>query len=139
MDLESILSRCLFKSEHRLLREQGWVEMKGGACISVKRETTTSDAAKDTVRKIVEDFEYQESLNPDIDWQEILEANPEGYSANSGWSDPADPWRGGTYAQAMRESYELYFGERDESGRRTTPSIYGGNLKVKRPDEHPGD
>ena len=110
-DLERTLGVKIYDTPYPRLRERGWIEIKSGALIGVKEGLVTQDA-KDTVRKIVEAFEIDEAKDPNINWTAILWDNPEGYRADSGWSDPAElsflP-DGETYAQALRSTYELYF------------------------------
>lgn len=137
------LGRLLYDSSWPKLREKGWIELKSGGLISIEYNSIPSQAAKDTVRKVVEAFEFEESQNPDINWRARLEYNPEGYDKDTGWSDPTENLFGGdTYAKALRECYELYFGEGDmdkEDMVLITPPMFGDNIRVKRPDEHPGD
>lgn len=141
--LENTLGRQLHDSPWAQLRKKGWIELKSGALIGVEYKSIPSQAAKDTVRKVVEAFELEESLNPDINWRACLEDNPEGYSKDNGWSDPTgDLIYAGTYAQALRSCYELHFGEGDanpEDMKLTTPPMFGDNIRVRRQGEHPGD
>lgn len=140
-DLERTLGIKIYDNPYPMLREKGWIEIKSGALICVKEGKVTQDA-KDTVRKIVEAFEIAEAQNPDINWTRILWDNPEGYHADTGWSDPANLGylpSGDTYAQALRSTYELYFGDGDFQKRWMVPPSFGDNIKVKRPGEHPGD
>jgi len=141
--LENTLGRQLYSSSWPQLRKKGWVELKSGALICMEYNFVPSQATKDTVRKIVEAFELEESENPDINWRARLEDNPEGYSKDNGWSDPTSYLIGAdTYAKALRHCYELYFGEGDvdkEEMKLITPPMFGDNIRVKRPGEHPGD
>lgn len=139
-DLESILGEQLYDSGcWPRLTEKGWIELKSGALIGRKEGLVTQEA-KNTMRKIVEEFELEEAKNPNINWTPILWDNPEGYSEQPGWSDPAgDLIRGETYAKALRSCYELYFGEGDEEVGTLTPPSFGDNIRVRRPGEHPGD
>lgn len=140
-DLERALGEKIYNTSYPRLREKGWIEIHAGALIGVKEGTITQDA-KDTFRKIVEAFEIAEAKNPDINWTQILWDNPEGYRADTGWSDPAD-WGcipdGDTYAKALRSTYELYFGEGDYQKRWMIPPSFGDNIRVRRLGEHPGD
>jgi hypothetical protein len=139
-ELENLLGRLIYNDPWSRLRERGWIEVKSGAIISVK-EGLITESAKNTMRKIVEEFEFAEAQNPDINWTQILWDNPEDYYAQTGWSDPAGDLIGGdTYAKALRSCYELYFGEGDdEAVHGLTPPSFGDNIRVRRPGEHPGD
>lgn len=139
--LENMLGRHLYDSSWPRLRQKGWIELKSQAMICMEYNLVPSQAAKDTIRKIVEAFEFEESKNPDINWRVRLEDNPEGYIENNGWSDPTDV-SNGTYAQSLRSSYELYFGEGDidkEDMNLITPFEFDDTIRVKRKNEHPGD
>jgi len=120
------------------LTEKGWVEIMGGAVIGYKDESTPSQEAKNTVRKIVEAFEAEESTDSEINWNNVLRRNPECYSEQN-WTTPAGElpsYVKGTYAQEMRRCYEASFGEGDVDCNEVQAT--GGKLS-KRPGEHPGD
>ena len=114
------------------------MSVKGGALIGVREEKhPISEDTKNTLRKVVEEFELAESLNPDINWGSVLLANPEGYREQSWFTRPSEFYGSGesTYAQEMRRTYEVYFGDyHEEVAPLITPAT-----RVKRPGEHPGD
>lgn len=140
-DLEGILGEILYNDAYWPdLERNGWVALKGGALIVTREHNLISEEAKTTIRKIVEEFEFAESENPDINWNKILEANPEGYDMEAGWSDSTSHLlRGETYAEALRASYELWWGERNSSGKKLKIPSANGDITSKRLWEHPGD
>ena len=141
-DLENILGEIIYDDSYCDLERKGWVALKGGALLCTDRDQEITQEAKDTLRKIVEAFELAESENPDIAWEPILWANPEGYGVQSGWSDPSgDLIHKGTYANALRAGFELHFGDYHawENAKLITPSVYGRDITSKRVDAHPGD
>lgn len=138
-DLESLLAEINYGSGYTQLESKGWVSVKGGAMIGVREEKhPISEDTKNTVRKVVEEFELAESLNPDINWDAVLIANPEGYREQSWFTRPSDFYglsKDATYAQELRRSYEVYFGDYHEE---VVPLITP-TTRVKRVGEHPGD
>jgi hypothetical protein len=138
-DLESLLGEIYYSQTYPNLENRGWVSIKGGALIGVREDNCPiSEDTKNTVRKVVEEFELAESLNPDINWDNVLLANPEGYREESWFTRPSEIYgikQDNTYAQKLRDSYEVYFGDyHKEVAPLITPPT-----RVKRVGEHPGD
>lgn len=137
-DLENILMKHFYDSSWGELKKYGWIELHGGAHIGVSDNTQfVSEAAKATLLKIVEAFEDAELMNPEINWCQVLLENPEKYDTQF-WSTPPDDclYKNKTYAENLRGSYELYFGDRyRDVGLLITPN----ETLSKRPKDHPGD
>jgi hypothetical protein len=138
-DLEALLAEVHYGSSHKQLENFGWVSVKGGALIGVREEKhPISEDTKNTLRKVVEEFELAESLNPDINWDSVLLANLEGYREQSWFTRPSEFYsldKGNTYAQELRDSYEVYFGDYHK---KVAPLITPAT-RVRRVGEHPGD
>lgn len=138
-DLESLLGEIHYDTSYPNLENRGWVSVKGGALIGVRDDKCAiSEDTKNTVRKVVEEFELAESIDPNINWDNVLLANPEGYNEQSWFTRPSEFYgikQGQTYAQELRDSYDVYFGDyhKEVAPLITPPS------KVKRIGEHPGD
>lgn len=143
-DLEYKLGQQFYQNGYQDLRRKGWVSFVGNAIIGVRDEDCKiSQATKDTARKIVEEFEHAERVNPEINWHKILLANPECYEEQNWFTGPTDRIddfdEGKTYASKLRECYEMYFGEPDlDVPIAKTPLITPAD-RVRRPNEHPGD
>lgn len=140
-DLESRLAEINYGSGYTRLENHGWVSVKGGAMLGVREEKhSISEDTKNTLRKVVEEFELAESLDPNINWDAVLIANPEGYCEQSWFTRPSDfdfsaLGKDSTYAQELRRTYEIYFGDyHEEVAPLITPAT-----RVKRIGEHPGD
>lgn len=134
-ELEYILSKNLYDDDYAELKKRGWVALKSGALFSVEYKFKPTQATQDTIRKIVEEFEFAESENPNIDWNSLLDKNPEGYAKQIGWSHPAENLiNGPTYAKALRVTYERWFGDAINK-----QSNDYANIRVRRENEHPGD
>lgn len=142
-DLETLLGGLFYQTGCPRLRSKGWVEIQSNGIICMDDKLHVTPAAKATIQKIVEAFEYEEAINPDVDWDDVLERNPEGYSSSSIWSSATNLIGDSTYAKEIRESYELYFGDNTQYTKLVTPG-YGvvnplDTISVRRVDAHPGD
>lgn len=136
--LERTLLTAKYQSTYPGLSKRGWIEVKGGALIVIDSSWKTTEESKNTLKRIVEAFEIRESEEPNINWNPILLANPEGYYADSWMTEPTEYLISNeTYAQALRSTYELYFGDEGLSSvdKLVEPMAY----RIKRADEHPGD
>lgn len=135
-DLEMLLGEIYYDNRMLQLENVGWVSVKGSALIGVRDDKCkTSEDTKNTLRKVVEEFELAESLNPNINWDAVLLANPEGYREQPWFTRPSELYGSKTYAQELRESYEVYFGDYHEQ---VVPLITP-MTRLKRIGEHPGD
>lgn len=113
------------------LERAGWLALKGNACLS-RFDRLSADCVS-TFRRVVEEFEFAEAANPDIDWNEELTANPEGYQLQFWATSPGEA----SYAKAMRQLFELYFSDIPDTplGDLVHPPAY----RIRRQGEHPGD
>jgi len=142
-DLGSMLVTLHYPGEYRsynMLERKGWLILKGGACLGFDHQETNkiTQAAKDTFLKVVEAFELLEAENPDINWTKQLTDNPEGYATEFWSTEPGEAYGGETFAKAMRNTYDLYFGDYQapEVGELKVPFRAA---RVRRVGEHPGD
>jgi hypothetical protein len=140
-DLADQLSTLLgvehYGGGERALEKAGWLALKGNACLGYDREEGISRDARDTFRRVVEEFELAEARDPDINWEEVITDNPEGYGLQFWASSPAET-HGETYAKAMRGCYELYFEDVPTTPLgELKPPTFG--VRVRRVGEHPGD
>lgn len=148
-DLESILIEINYGSKYEQLENDdavceqledlGWISVAGGPLVVVREDKhTISEDAKNTLRKVVEEFELTESLAPDINWDNVLMANPEGYRRQLWGSLPSELCRvpsGQTCAQRLRDSYEVYFGDYHKE----VVPLLEPTPRIKRLGEHTGD
>lgn len=133
--LAKLFSLRSYAGPERALEQAGWMALKGGATLGLESESRISQDARNTLRRLVEEFELAEATNPDTDWTDALTDNPEGYSLQV-WCTSPGP-RGESLAREMRALYDLYFADVPDAPRGTlkTPSPY----RIRRPGEHPGD
>lgn len=127
------------------LEQHGWISIGASASIHMPMNKdfdlldTFTERQKDTMRAIVEAFEQKEADNPDIDWNRVLQDNPEDYYLVGFWTYPCDNLpENNTFAQKLRYCYNGIFEYEDVSSKSTPKALIDAALRYKYA-EHPGD
>jgi hypothetical protein len=117
------------------LESLGWIII--GASAHIHTKGCVTQAQGETLRKVVEEFEFVESENPEIDWDKVLTENPEEYSEEIWSAPPTHTYGNRTFAQQLRRNYDQICGVPDPE---ITPTIVEPTRIWRNdPDNHPGD
>ena len=130
--LASIIGQNLFPDtyfhDELLLEQNGWVSVRSGGMISNGKMITPDQM--NTLRLIVEEFEYMESENPNISWDEELCRNPELYFRVRCFTMPTEGMKD-SFAKTLRSRFDYLSGN--------DHSLVEESRLSRRNNVHPGD
>lgn len=95
----------IYPCAEKFLVDKGWISLKGGPFLHCGNFLTAE--AKNTLRLIVEEFEFEEIKHPEELWEEKLLYNPEKYEV-LGWGTRVDDLclNGISFAGQLRKLYD---------------------------------